>query len=255
MTLILTHLSKYGIIHASDSNLTNDRGAAGQAKKTFALPHLNAGMTVAGIYAVGNQPMDQWLDKFIQSHAASNNPSLLSFARSMKDNLEAEMLPQEKKIGSIMHIAGYVEENGKAHPEFYHVRNVHGINDSTGEYTDIRQDFDYGEDFWSRDCPKNNLLSAFERDGYQIYINGFPAGRMGYLAVQDMLQKFFTAVWNQPGWKFRPPKSLDEATVFIRTYLLIINGLFEVSDYSAPLIGGPIQTHGIPRPPNALTSC
>jgi hypothetical protein len=254
MTLIVTHISKHGIIHASDSNLTSAaNAAAGQGRKTFPLAHLNAGMTVAGSYSVGRQPMDQWLDAFIQAHAASGEMSLSSFSRSIKNRLEGEMLPDEKGRGSILHIAGYVVEGGRSHPEFYFVRNVHGIDPTTGAYTDLRPDFACGEDFWSRDCPQNKLLERFERGDYQIYINGFPEGRMANLAVQGLLQEFFAAVWQHPDWRFRPPSSLDEAIVFVRTYMLIIHGLFEVSDYPAPLVGGQVQTYGIPRPANTVT--
>jgi len=51
MTLILTQLSKYGIIHASDSNISNERGELlGEGRKVFEIPHLNAGLSVAGSY-------------------------------------------------------------------------------------------------------------------------------------------------------------------------------------------------------------
>lgn len=134
------------------------------------------------------------------------------------------------------------------------MRNVQGIDFATGAYTNVRADFAYGEDFWSRDCPQNDLLNQFERGGYQIYINGFPEERMAYLAVQNLLGEFFAAIWQHPDWRFRPPNSLDEAIVFVRTYMLIIHGLFEVSDYPAPIVGGQVQTYGIQRPANAVTA-
>lgn len=253
MTLIITHLSKFGIVHASDSNLTNASGAAGTAKKTFELPHINAGMTVSGSYSVGGQRMDLWLDTFIQSHMASNSPSLFSFANSLKCSLENEMFPEEKDGGSIVHIAGYVEANGKSHPEFYSVRNVHGIVSATGEYKKPRNDFACVEEFWSIDGPRGDLLAAFERGDYQIYINGFAHGRMSYLVISNLLQQVFDHLWQQPGWQFRRPKSLEETKVFVETNLFVINALFKVSNYTAPFIGGPIQIYGIPRPANAVT--
>ena len=116
--------------------------------------------------------------------------SLATFAHALAKALESEMLSEEKKGGSMVHIAGYVQEKGLYHPEFYFVRNVHGIGNS-GEYTDIRSDFAVSEDFWTRDCPKSNLMEAFERDVYQLYINGYPEGRIGYLALQVALTSFF----------------------------------------------------------------
>ena len=43
MTLILAHLSKHGIILASDSNLTSDSGDEGEGQKTFLVPYLQSG--------------------------------------------------------------------------------------------------------------------------------------------------------------------------------------------------------------------
>ena len=253
MTLIITHLSKYGIVHASDSNLTDNSGAAGEGQKTYRLPHINAGMTLAGSYSVGGQRMDEWLNAFIQAHATSDSPSLSTFAHNIKCRLETEMLPGEKNSGCIMHIAGYVEANNQSHPEFYSVRNVHGIDSATGAYKGCRQDFACVEEFWAIDGPRGDLLCAFERGTYQIYINGSAHGRMSYLAINNWLQQIFTVLWEQPGWGFRRPESLEETMVFVKTNLLVINALFKASNYSGPPIGGPIQIYGIPRPANTVT--
>jgi 20S proteasome alpha/beta subunit len=62
MSLIFTHISRHGIVHASDSNLSysNDQ-SAGEAKKIFEINYLNAGLTVAGSYEVDNECMDVWM--------------------------------------------------------------------------------------------------------------------------------------------------------------------------------------------------
>src|SRR6266568_204847 len=208
MTLILAHISKFGIIHASDSNLTSDSNTyAGQGQKTFELPFLNTGLTVAGAYSVAGKPMDVWMTDFISAQASSGVGSLLKFAEALNARLETEMDADEKQGGSMVHIAGYVEKGGFQHPEFYFVRNVYGIKDSTGEYFDVRNQFAVSEDFWSRDCPKSNAMAAFQSGAYQIYINGFASGRIGYVILQDQMNSFFKAIWEQPQWKFRPPQS------------------------------------------------
>jgi hypothetical protein len=51
VTLIATVISKYGIIQASDSNLTDTEGrAAGAGQKLFDLPFAPAALTIAGSY-------------------------------------------------------------------------------------------------------------------------------------------------------------------------------------------------------------
>src|SRR5207245_9928686 len=119
----------------------------------------------------------------------------------------------------------------------YYVRNSHGMDPTTGEYLNIKDQFLVSEDFWTRDCPKDNMIEKFQDGAYQLYINGFASGRIGYLAVQTQLSEFFGAIWAQPPWKFRPPRSLRESVMFVKLYMSIIDTLFQVSDYPAPLVG------------------
>ncbi len=204
MSLILTHLGKFGVIHASDSNLTYGNGeAAGQGQKTFPVTYLNAGLTVAGAYLVGGCSMDRWMTDFITKQTL-NAESLGVFASRLKDALEAEMSSSEKQSGSMVHVAGYVKDSTGQHPEFYHVRNIHQMTD-TGDYEDIREEFQVSEDFWTRDCPKSNPIEAFESGAAQIYINGCPPGRTAYLGAMEQLKDFFSQVWGRPEWMFRPP--------------------------------------------------
>ncbi len=151
MTLIITHINRYGIVHASDSNLTGaDDRDAGTGQKTFPITFLNAGLTVAGNYSVAHVSMDTWMNNFIKRQQGIANLTLEQFSRTLRDELQTNMLPDEKLGGSIIHIAGYVEQNGRTHPEFWFVRNVHGINQQTGEYENIDETFDITEDFWTR---------------------------------------------------------------------------------------------------------
>lgn len=250
MTLILTQISKYGILLASDSNLTSKVGHAGAGTKVFQLPYLSAGLCLAGSYRVNGQSMDGWMQRFIAAQASIKNSSLSDFAHNLKEALQSQMTTTEKQSGSLIQIAGYVHENGQAHPEFWFVRNVHGIEELTGEYKDIREDFAISEDFWQRDCRNNNSHIAFEQGGYQLYINGFASGRISYVMLQGILSQFFAMIWRNPNWKFRPPQSLEEAEAFVKLYMQCVNTLFLSSNYPAPFIGGDVQVHRILAPSN-----
>ena len=257
MTLILTHISKHGIVHASDSNVTSRSGTSisvGEGQKTFEIPFLNAGLSIAGNYLVAGQRMDKWLPDFITTQSRITSLTVEQFAHNLKDQLQAQMLPSEKR-GNLFHIAGYVEEGGQNHPEFWFVRNILGINQNTGEYEDFSKDFTVSEDFWSKDCPSGNLMQEFQSGAYQLYINGFASGRISYVMLQTVLDQVFKFIWNNKNWKFRPPNSLDETENFIKLYVQFINTLFESSNYEGPPIGGPIHTYKIPQPKNTLTIC
>jgi hypothetical protein len=253
MTLILTQISKQGIIHSSDSNLTTGGDTpAGESQKTFKIEYLNAGLTVAGSYSVGGIRMNSWMNDFIQEQA-SVGISLGDFAHTLGSRLETQMSPREKDDGSMIHIAGYVEEEGRSHPEFWFVRNVTGINGDTGEYTGTSPGFRVSEDFWTRDCPENRMMEAFQVGGYQIYVNGFASGRIGFVALQRHMDRFFRKIWSNPDWAFRPPCSIEENKTLVELNMQIIGILFKLSDYPAPFIGGDIQLHVIPQPSNTVT--
>jgi hypothetical protein len=250
MTLILTHINQYGIIHASDSNLTAVNGShAGTASKTYPVTHLHAGLTVAGAFSVGGAKMDAWMPEFIELHASSGQSTIQDFAHKLKACLVEQMLDEEKDAGTFIHIAGLARNGERFHPEFWFVRNIHGIDQNTGEYSKPTANFLVSEDFWSRDCPKHNLMDAFKTDGYQVYVNGFASGRIGFVVLQQVLDKAFRAIWENPwgwpNWKFRPPRSLQETEAFVRLTVQVICTLFELSDYDAPFIGGEVQTHSI----------
>jgi len=255
MTLILTHFSRHGIIHASDSNLTSANQNAGVGQKTFDISFLNAGLTIAGAYSVNGVPMDRWMNDFIHLQSQRNGIALFDFSRSLRDELEVQMTHTEKISGSMAHIAGYVDNAGVSHPEFWFVRNVHQIDPQTGAYGNITDNFAISEDFWARDCPRNNLMQAFRQGAYQVYVNGFAPGRISYVILQSSLNQFFSAIWNQPAWQFRPPQSVQETEILVKSYLNIVTTLFQLSDYEAQYIGGGIQTHCIPSPPNVAAHC
>jgi hypothetical protein len=238
------------LIHASDSNLTTGGGnRAGESKKTFAVSYLTAGLTIAGAFSVGGMPMAKWMDKFIAAmDPQGGNLTLRAFAEILGSRLESEMTAIEKSGGSMIHIAGYVEASGSYHPEFYFVRNIERIDPNNGAYEGFKDDFAVDEQFWTQNGGPNNVMEAFESGTYQLYVNGFASGRIGYISLVNYMQGFFSEVWSRPEWKFRPPASLAESVVFVKLMMHFINALFEVSDYPAPFIGGTPQIYEIDPP-------
>ncbi|HEY3331976.1 MAG TPA: hypothetical protein VGK19_18230 [Capsulimonadaceae bacterium] len=258
MTLIATQISKHGIVHAADSNVTVVTQQNGIAtvrtdptpgKKVYDLrPAINAALTVAGSYSVGGIDMPTWMGGFLGNQATIPSVTLEGFARALSSALEAQMTSVEKANGSIVHIAGYVEVGNESHAEFWFVRNVYGIL-ATGEYDDIRDTFQVGEDFWSRDCPTDDTM---ENGAYQLYANGFHEGRMPFMGVARHLGQFFSDVWKYPTWNLRPPSSIDGYEKLIRLYMSTVTTLFDICESKAPAIGGNVETVGIPAPVNAI---
>jgi hypothetical protein len=174
---------------------------------------------------------------------------LRDFAEELRRSLEDEMLPDEKRDGLLVHIAGYVNcDNDDCHPEFWFVNNISGIDDDTGDYLGIGDKFTTSEDYWIRDYDKYNLEEVLKLGGYHLYINGFPSARIAYLGLIKNMKQFFEELWSEPAWSFRPPHSLDETKLFVEMFLRVITTMFAVSDYRVQYVGGAPQVHSIPNP-------
>jgi len=245
MSIIVTYINKNGIVHASDSNLSKDGSPAGEGQKTFPIKHLNAALTVAGCYSVGGTPMNEWMNNIIELHSKRGGTLLEDFAEYLRKLLEVNMIPSEKQMGCMVHIAGYVKDNDKSHPEFWFIRNIHGIDQNTGEYTNIDSIFEKSEDFLSKFSSKTELVQWLNNGNYQVYGNGFASGRIGFFTLMPYLNNLFNQIWQVPNWKFRGPKTVEETESLVKLYIQSINTLFAISDYSTAYIGGEVQSYCI----------
>lgn len=256
MTLIVTFISKHGIIHASDSNISfKDTTQNQEGKKVFQINFLNAGLCVAGAYSVGGERMDTWMPKFIETQSSISDLDLFNFSNNLKNELEEKMSKSESEKGSLIQIAGYVEKSGIAHPEFWFVRNIYGINQVTGNYEDCRRNFQISEDYWQRDSQSGEKFRSLQLDSkkYQIYFNGFPPGRIAFNYLREILTSLFNEIWSNETWKFRPPENIEETEEFVKIQLQMISLLFNLSNYESKAIGGKIQSISISQPENIFS--
>src|SRR5260370_20344144 len=97
MTLIATHISKYGIVQASDSNLTAGLRLAGPGKKVFDLSFGRGALAVAGSYSVSGREMDAWMSDCIQDYGRGANPTLPGFAEHLRARLSSELTDDERR--------------------------------------------------------------------------------------------------------------------------------------------------------------
>jgi len=172
VTLIATAISRYGVIHAADSNLTDPAtGESSKGQKVFGLGFMNGGLAIAGTYDIEGKPMDTWMPAFIN---ACGKPTLRGFAKSLAERL-TQVVGDSRLL--LVHIAGYVDEGDTAHPELFFVRNFRTIDPINGAYVGRLSAFQLSEDFWNRDfknagCIRrlqavatNNTSMAILRDG------------------------------------------------------------------------------------------
>jgi hypothetical protein len=242
MTIIVTHISQHGIIHAADSNLTDSKGKqAGTGQKLFKIPRLGSALTVAGNYSVGSTSMDTWMRDFISNDASE---SLAKFVDNLRDTINRMATINERQNGYFIHVAGYAGSRHTYHPEFYYITNYQ-IDRQTGGYSVPDTTLHSQEDFWSQNS-STPLSSLFVEGKGFIYCNGYPSGRQAYFALLQRMSEYRSSVWSEPSWNFRPPQNVNEEAAYLKNDMEHIKLLFLYSNYTAPYIGGDIEIHPIP---------
>ncbi len=123
MTLIITEISRLGIVMAADSAFTPHGG--GQTKyrpKVFASPKLRVGISLWGNYLP--QPPDVWVQNFLAKEEAAGCPDIHALAIRLRDELRAacpNAPPTPRNEGTVgFHVAGY---DLSGFPLLYHVHN------------------------------------------------------------------------------------------------------------------------------------
>lgn len=241
MTLIVTQISKHGIVHATDSNLSDSVGSFVQTgEKLIPIPKIHSAITIAGDYSIGSTTINQWISKIIESNDYKN---LNEFAHLLKNKLD----DVTEEYYAMFHLSGYVKENLNFHPEFWFIRNIE--IDQTGEYNIKHSEFIVEEQFWSNET-NQFLYSLFKEDkfAYQLYINGYTNGRIGFNKARYYIEQFYKDVWEDSSNQFRPPKNIIEVKLLIKNYFQIINLLFNLSNYEGAPIGGQTQLLVIENP-------
>lgn len=251
MTLIASYITKFGIIQASDSNLTDDKGNAGFGQKIFPIPHYQSSLAYSGCYTINGINADSWINEFITGSVHSTS-TLEEFCSQITTSLNSSLREHEFKVGTIIHIAGYLTKDGLSYIQHWHISNT-GLDPQTGLYSTPADSFHLVSDFDSlRVAHHRELLKSIDSNPteHQFYINGFPPGRISAVIIKHHIDHAFAEIWNNPNWKFKEPKSIFEFSHLVRIYFQLVINLFPMSEYNALYVGGDIQINTIPTPQN-----
>lgn len=248
MTLIASQLNKFGIVQASDSNLTNNTGNVGFGQKIFPISHLNASLSYSGTYFIDGRQVDEWMNEFITGsfHTAD---SIEEFTNQLAGRMTSEMREHEIETVSIVHVGGYQKVDHESHLEHWHISN--STLQPDGNYSRPSAKFVISNDFNSRTRKEHrDFLIQMDVNSFNhtLYINGFPEGRMSYMHMKTQMDVVLNDIWNKEGWGFRPPENLFESSSLLKLYFNFILELFKLSNHNALFIGGEIQTNLIPAP-------
>ena len=228
-----------GIVHVTDSNLSDDRGYTDQGKKAFECDRLPAGVACAGAYSVAGEPMDRWLTARISEYEADGLGTVAGLADWLRRCVEHSMTPDEKRAGCWLHVTGYARDRIGWHPEIYRITNVPGL-DAEGDYLPSEQVFrPLEEEYWTKGgatLQGRSLLAS----KHPLFVDGFPDGRKAYGWLVDELENFLDSIWSRTDWQFRPPRTLTDCAIHLSLHLAVVDHLFRMSGYG-PIVGGPPQ--------------
>ena len=249
MTLIASHISKYGIVLASDSNLTSRQGNSGFGQKVFPIPYLNAGISYSGLYNIGGTDVDDWMNEHIRNESFLTN-SIEEFVTNLTSRLNTEY-EEKAKVAAIMHVCGYSKVDFKSHCEHWHISNS-SLQSGTGNYS-INEHFVAHCDFNTRtSIEQREILKKLDLhpNNHQLFVNGFPPARASFMTIKKVLEGLLTEITKKEDWDFRPPKNIFEVANYLKMYFNIVGELFKMSDHDALFVGGETQVHLIPAPPD-----
>lgn len=207
MSLIVTHFSRNGIVHGTDSYVVRHDGtlADSSERKLFRLPGLRGAVAVAGNWNFLNEDgteefLSEWMPRFIEVESKRPDYSLRTVARDLATVWTKAIPPKFRIHKNWAHIAGYTKRGNRYHPEFWAVTN------NLPELAD-QPDFDYSkvhywEDFSTRDCHINrrvtepyewDLFEEFRKGVTYIYMNGDTAGQT-LIGAMDFLRSSFKSL-------------------------------------------------------------
>ena len=250
MSLILRYINKFGIVLASDSNLSNDHGNAGFGQKVFPIPHLNAGLAYSGSYNINGSTVDKWVTEFITGSFHLYD-TIEKFTSGLCESLTKEMLEHELELCTIIHISGFQQIDSMSHIEHWHISNTGLL--PNGSYDEASKEFKFHCDFNTRLNKQHREHIIQNQSDFvyrQYFINGLSSGRISANQLIHVLELTLNDIWSKGDNKFRKPENIFETGNVIKLYFEVVIQLFKMSDYNALYIGGDVQTHLIPVPQN-----
>ena len=125
MTLVITHVSPWGIVMGADSALTETwqgkQTVLTDAPKLQPLEKWMGGASFYGQATIAGKYTWQWLPEVIEYH--QHIDSLTDFADALSHNLNGSVTTNDQILG--FHLAGFVDTEDGLYPQVFHVHNSH----------------------------------------------------------------------------------------------------------------------------------
>lgn len=219
MTLVVTEVSKHGIVMVGDSAVTMRNRSSGKlsvkanAVKVLYSEAANIGFTLWGAASVGNYRLDYWMDDFVDSEV-HNGDTVVSVGEKLNTALNLRDTEWEQNVKGI-HVAGFMD----GVPVLYH---VHCDRENEPPH-ELRLYRDYPDDL-------GLSLSQFrvaleEQDGIAHLRNGY---HTHFAVLYDAIERFAGGLGKVFGSEF-PHPSLHGRLKYYELLVKTVAGALEAS--------------------------
>ena len=233
MTLIITEVSRYGIVMVADSAVTSINEDTGEihsieengATKLSKIDYLNAGISWWGLGTINQKNTEEWLNEFIEQNK-NDCRSISDFANRLEKELRNILGNINTELG--FHLAGYENTQQGNLPLFYHITNsaVNNCFDHTTKEFDAQKDYTPEKQEYNKENPY-----WLTRNGdYFLYAN-----------ISERLQGFFNQLATIHGVIIPGNQSLNGREEYLRFYMEMIKKIFSISNLEQT-IGGKVAS-------------
>lgn len=220
MTLVVSDISKHGVVMVGDSAITKKKDGKFEKVETGAVKvqycrSANIGISMWGYGQVNDIPLDKWISKFLQSYVESND-TIESVGTLLSEQLNEIHIATGKSWSELIcgfHLGGYINDL----PHLYHVHCGH----SNEQPHELRLYKDYpNEQHWN------------EKQFRFILENEFCHIRNGYNPIFGLLfentMKYAQQLKDHLGITF-PQNSIKGRLLFYKELVKFVAGVLTAS--------------------------
>lgn len=256
MSILIVEALSEGLIFAADRNITalSAGGTSRQVSprpKVLKWPNDKAVIGFVGAAQINNQPIHEWILKFIDEF--KDFSSFEEVSKELSSRVETQRkIDEGNKLASplIIHLGGFEERERAMVPVIWVIRNTHKLG--RYEYKDIRKDFECKEAFWEffPDTYPDEIRKLLKVLGKQFKPFWFHQGidLMTFNVLQDTIKSSFRFLCEQhPDHDF--PKNLAEWEKYLRLQVLMYGSYYEAFfPTGQQFVGGGVDIESIPWP-------
>jgi hypothetical protein len=239
MSILIIEVLPQGMIFAADRSVTVSRRvrrggavtlyqAQDVGSKILRWPHNRGLLGAVGLGEIEGRSTYDWLYDFVGDHADFSEPALV--AADLRDRLQNTVGSFDPPERIIVEFGTFTKRDGVTAPEMWHVTNIHGMNEQTGEYDAPTDEFRTAEQICGvhlKDIPRNEVKSRLAACAARHDPFWFHQGinLTTFNTLERGIKQAFKALHGHG--KLQPPQTLKDWERHAQMWVLIYGAYFE----------------------------